>query len=106
MSSAYSTSLLLQVHIKHAGKSRMLFNKFKLEGIAPKVQKLALREGQVSLKTPAEQALPVVRHAKPVNATPAVISDDEEVELHAVSYEEESPPSSKPTTAVTAVREA
>ena len=35
-----------QVHIKHAGVSKMLYNSIKLKGIAPKIQKLAKREGE------------------------------------------------------------
>lgn len=77
----------LQVHIKHAGKSKMLFNKFKLQGIAPKIQKLARREGEVSIATSDEPHLPVIRHAKPVTTAPYPVSDDEEVQLRAVSFE-------------------
>ena len=65
----------------------MLFNKFKLQGIAPKIQKLARREGEVSVATPTEQALPVVRHAKAVETAVPNVSDDEEVQVHAVGYE-------------------
>lgn len=67
----------------------MLFNKFKLRGIAPKIQQLAKREGEVSVLVREECSLPVVRHAKPTQQLP-VISDDEEVQLHAVSYEQPS----------------
>lgn len=66
----------------------MLFNKFKLQGIAPKIQKLARREGEVSVATPTEPGLPVVRHAKAVETAPNNLSDDEELELHAVAYEQ------------------
>ena len=65
----------------------MLFNKFKLQGIAPKIQKLAKREGEVSVATPSQQALPVVRHARAVDTAVPNISDDEEVQVRAVSYE-------------------
>ena len=65
----------------------MLFNKFKLRGIAPKIQQLAKREGEVSVLMREERSLPVVRHAKPTEQLP-VISDDEEQQLHAVSYEQ------------------
>jgi hypothetical protein len=75
--------MTVQVHIKHGGKSRMLFNKYKLQGIAPKIQKLAKREGEVSVLTREGQSNPVVRHARPIAQLPA-ISDDEEVQLHAV----------------------
>lgn len=79
---------MLQVHIKHARKSKMLFNKFKLQGIAPKIQKLARREGEVSVATPSEPHMPVVRHAKPVTTGLPNVSDDEEVvQLSAVSDE-------------------
>ena len=76
-----------QVHIKHAGNSRMLFNKFKLQGIAPKIQKLARREGEVSVATPKSPGVPVVRHSKALETALPDISDDEELELHAVAYE-------------------
>ena len=77
----------LQVHIRHAGQSKMLFNKFKLQGIAPKIQKLAKREGEVSNVTTKETHLPVVRHAQAVDTALPNISDDEEVQLSAVSFE-------------------
>lgn len=38
----------LQVHIKHVGTAGMLLNPTKLHGIAPKIQKLAVREHQIS----------------------------------------------------------
>jgi len=72
------------VHIKHGGKSKMLFNKYKLRGIAPKIQQLAKREGEVSILTREGRSIPVVRHARPLPQLPA-LSDDEEVQLHAVS---------------------
>ena len=36
------------MHIKHVGTAGMLLNPTKLEGIAPKIQKLAVREHRIS----------------------------------------------------------
>lgn len=38
----------VQVHIKHVGTAGMLFNPVPLRGIAPKIQKLAVRERRIS----------------------------------------------------------
>ena len=40
----------MQVHIKHIGTAGMLFNPTKLQGIAPKIQKLAVREMEISAR--------------------------------------------------------
>ena len=40
----------MQVHIKHIGTAGMLFNPAKLQGIAPKIQKLAVREMEISAR--------------------------------------------------------
>ena len=75
----------MQVHIKQAGKSKMLFNKVKLQGIAPKIQKLAIREGDVSIGARDIPAEPNVRHAKPTTALPPTAEEDaQEVQLEAV----------------------
>ena len=83
----------VQVHIKQAGKSKMLFNKVKLQGIAPKIQKLAIREGDVSIEARDGPAEPNVRHAKPTTALPPTAEEDaQEVQLEAVP-----PQSGKPS---------
>ena len=82
----------LQVHIKQAGKSKMLFNKIKLEGIAPKIQKLAIREGDVSIGARDGPAEPNVRHARPTTALPPTAEEDaQEVQLEAVPQQSGKP---------------
>lgn len=64
----------------------MLFNSVKLRGIAPKIQKLAKREGKISNVT-KEIEQPVVRHSRPTQVPRTVSLGDEgpqEVQVEAV----------------------
>ena len=54
---------ILQVHIKHVGTAGMLFNPTPLRGIAPKIQKLAVRELQISARH--EDSLGKLEHSLP-----------------------------------------
>ena len=45
---AFQARLPVQVHMKHVGTAGMLLNPTKLRGIAPKIQKLAVREHRIS----------------------------------------------------------
>ena len=71
--------MLVQVHIQQAGTSKMLFNSVKLKGIAPKIQKLAIREGEVSKQGSGSQAAPSKLPTPPSNGTAGM-----EVPLEAV----------------------
>ncbi|CAK0764782.1 hypothetical protein CVIRNUC_003193 [Coccomyxa viridis] len=53
----------LMVHIKHIGTAGMLFNPTKLQGIAPKIQKLAVREMEISARN--EEDLGKLQHSLP-----------------------------------------
>jgi hypothetical protein len=55
--------VILQVHIKHVGTAGMLFNPTPLRGIAPKIQKLAVRELQISARH--EDSLGKLEHSLP-----------------------------------------
>ncbi|CAL8467982.1 g7520 [Coccomyxa elongata] len=55
----------LKVHIKHVGTAGMLFNPVPLRGIAPKIQKLAVRERRISAINEDPASLSYPGHSLP-----------------------------------------
>ena len=66
----------------------MLYNPIRLRGIAPKISKLAVREGQESLKTDrAQPPISIVPQTRAVSDPKALqrVSTGQEAELRAVA---------------------